>query len=352
MFSFKRFIPPIRCAALQQQHHCHHYCFSQISQASAIRKLINDDVDSFVFDCDGVLWTGDKAIPGAADIIGKLRKAGKKLVFLSNSAVKTPTDLVIKAQSMKFSVNQEEVMTSGIAAAQLLKSLKLRTDAAVYVVGGGGLCDTLEEYCPGISCLVGGETFPGESQVPSNNAKEEQLFRTFEDFASFVGKRLVTSGVQTALDPEGKVAAVVVSRQNDFDYFTTARASALLRYNEGIHFIATNIDEASPSISASLLVPAAGTMVAAVETASGRKSISVGKPSKKLADVVVETFQLNPKRTLMVGDRLNTDVAFGKISGMKTLLVLSGVAQIEDLETLKPTEIPDYVLPSIADLHI
>jgi len=323
-----------------------------VGQTTDIQKMVNDDVDAFVFDCDGVLWTGDTVIPGAIDVVGKLREAGKKLVFLSNSAVKTPRDLVAKAQFMGFSVTREEVMTSGLAAAQLLNSLNLRNDATVYVVGGTGLCTTLEEHAGnGLSCLVRGETFPGEEEHQRSTSSKKR-YRTFDDFASFVGCDFDTSGVQQVLDPNGNIAAVVVSRQNDFDYFTIARASALLRYNTDIHFIATNIDEASPSLGASLLVPAAGTMVAAVETASGRKAISVGKPSKELADVVIKKFQLNPERTCMVGDRLNTDVAFGKICGMQTLLVLSGVVQMEDLQTLKATEKPDFVLPSIADLFL
>jgi HAD superfamily hydrolase (TIGR01450 family) len=345
----KRFRWSSSLRAIQQQPF--RYNFSELSQTAEIQNMVNNNIDAFVFDCDGVLWTGNNAIPGAVDVIGKLRDAGKKIVFLSNSAVKTPSDLVAKARLMGFSINHEEVMTSGLAAAQLLKSLNLRYGATVYVVGENGLCKTLEEHAGNaISCLVRAEVFPGEEQQISASSKKQ--FRTFDDFASFVGDDFEESGVQAALDPKGNIEAVVVSRQNDFDYFTIARASALLKYDKHIHFIATNIDEASPSISASLLVPAAGTMVAAVETASGRTAISVGKPSKELGDLVVKKYNLNPERTCMVGDRLNTDVEFGKICGMQTMLVLSGVAQMEDLHPLKTAEKPDYVLLSIADLFL
>ena len=122
-------------------------------------------------------------------------------------------------------------------------------------------------------------------------------------------------------------------------------------------FVSTNKDELAPYLP-SLLVSGGGTCVAAVETGVGRPATVLGKPSKDLVDLILQTEGMDPARTCMVGDRLNTDMLFGKRGGVKTLLVLSGCtasAQLEAApaydasnETASPA--PDYVASSVATL--
>jgi 4-nitrophenyl phosphatase len=236
------------------------------SDGAFFEKWVKEDVDTFIFDCDGVLWTGDNVIPGSREALLNLRSLNKRIIFLSNSAVKKPSDLVKKAHKLGLSVEPQEVITSGIAAARQLSAMNLPVNTEIYVVGEKGLRETITNIT-GFQCVG------------------EQDSGNFADFSAFVDPTgggfsrdsrdsresapeddgTVLRRARRAIDPSGKIKAVVVSRDGSFDYFRMARASALLRYNQDMPFIATNSDQASPSIGSALLVPAAGAMVSAGE---------------------------------------------------------------------------------------
>ncbi len=135
-----------------------------------------------------------------------------------------------------------------------------------------------------------------------------------------------------------------------FNYFKLQRAVSYLRYAQPpIPFVATNRDLTYPD--AHQLVPGGGTLVAAVEAGAGRApDIVAGKPSQGLVALVRSATGLDPARTCMVGDRLDTDIAFGRLGGFRTLLVLTGIASRESLLTAPAEELPEYVLPSLGDL--
>jgi 4-nitrophenyl phosphatase len=145
------------------------------------------------------------------------------------------------------------------------------------------------------------------------------------------------------------VGAVLVGFDIDLNYRKLAQATTHLRYNEGCLFYATNTDATYPLNGR--LFPGTGTMVRAIETAVGRKpDLVFGKPNQLLLRCIEEKFHLQPERTCMVGDRLDTDIAFGKAGGLRTLLVLSGVTQSADLEGLSADKQPDYCLPDLSHL--
>lgn len=136
----------------------------------------------------------------------------------------------------------------------------------------------------------------------------------------------------------------------NFNYFKLQRAVSYLRYTTPrIPFIATNRDLTYPD--AHQLVPGGGTLVAAVEAGAGRAPDCVaGKPSQGLVALVQSATGLLPARTCMVGDRLDTDIAFGNAGGFRSLLVLTGVSSRATLEGARAEETPDLVVDSLGDL--
>ena len=151
------------------------------------------------------------------------------------------------------------------------------------------------------------------------------------------------------------VVAVVCGLDTQFNYYKICKAANLIRYRN-CEFVATNQDAVAPLLGSGGLVPSGGSMVGAVEVASGVKPICVGKPSADLAALVVKLYGLDPARTCMVGDRLDTDIQFGHNGGMKTLLVMSGVTQEEQAEELvagtapEGTAVPTFIAASVATL--
>lgn len=136
----------------------------------------------------------------------------------------------------------------------------------------------------------------------------------------------------------------------DLNYRKLAQAATHLRYNPGCLFYATNTDATYPLNGR--LFPGTGTMVRALQTAVGREpDLVFGKPNQLLLRCIEEKFHLDAERCCMVGDRLDTDIAFGQAGGMKTLLVLSGVTQPKDLDGLDALKRPDYCLPDLSHLR-
>jgi 4-nitrophenyl phosphatase len=146
------------------------------------------------------------------------------------------------------------------------------------------------------------------------------------------------------LHSEEKPMAVVVGMDREFTYQRMNKAANFVR--QGLPFFGTNPDLTYPTPDG--LAPGAGACIAAVEAASGKKAIMAGKPNPYLFEVAIERLGSSPEKTLVVGDRLETDILGGFNAGCKTLLVLSGVSQIKDLENWTPK--PDLVLNNIMEL--
>ena len=144
-------------------------------------------------------------------------------------------------------------------------------------------------------------------------------------------------------------SAVVVGWDNEFNTYKLAKVCSILKYQKKCHFISSNNDFTAP-FSPELVMPASGSIISAIETASGRKAICVGKPSKELGNNIITKFNLNPSKTIMIGDRIDSDLYFGKNAGFKTCIVLSGVTDLEMLQELDPERKPDFYANSIASL--
>lgn len=246
-----------------------------------------------VMDMDGVLWRGDQILPGVAAFFDFLRTRQLPFVLASNNSSKTPADYVAKLGGMGVSgVSAHQVVTSGTTTADYLQT-HYPAGSAVHVLGGDGL-----------RALVGG--------------------------AGFV------------LSDEANI--VVVGVDFNLTYDKLKRANYLLR--AGADFIGTNDDATFPVADG--LAPGAGSILAALKTASDRQPTIMGKPNQPMYDAALHVMGTERGETLMIGDRLNTDIQGAQAAGLLGALVLTGVATRESL--LTSPVVPDGVFDDLPAL--
>ncbi|KAA1474622.1 2-phosphoglycolate phosphatase [Dentipellis sp. KUC8613] len=282
-----------------------------------------DKYDTWLFDCDGVLWRGDSLIDGAKEVLELLRARKKSVLFVTNNATKSRRNYKKKFDTLGIEAHVDEVYGSAFAAAVYLSSvIKLPKDKKVYVIGMSGLEEELKDE--GIS-FIGG-TDPADHTLLSP---------------------------QDEIPPDPSVAAVLVGLDTAINYTKLSKAFRYLHSNPKCLFLATNEDSTYPSDKG--LLPGAGSILAPLKYSLGesRPVTAIGKPNSVMLDCIKAKHDFDPKRTIMVGDRLNTDIQFGKGGGLATLLVLTGIASEKDLKgPTPPIAIPDYVTSSIGDLRV
>jgi len=283
------------------------------------QELLNK-YDTWMFDCDGVLWRGDGLIDGAVEVLKILRSQKKRVLFVTNNATKSRSNYKKKFDGLGIEAHVDEVFGSAYAAAVYLSSvLKFPMDKRVYVIGMSGLEDELRNE--GISFIGGTD--------PADN----------------------TLSVPGEIPPDPSVGAVLVGLDTSINYTKLSHAFRYLHSNPECAFLATNEDSTYPSDKG--LLPGAGAILAPLLTALGpnRPVTAIGKPSSMMLDAIKAKVNFDPKRTIMVGDRLNTDIQFGKSGGLATLLVLTGITSEESLSESNQSIVPDYVTTSIGDLR-
>lgn len=289
----------------------------------ALTRQLLESVDSVLFDCDGVIWRGDQAIPGAPEVIKTLKKNGKRVFYVTNNSSKTRKMYADKLGKLGFDATEDEVFGTAYCAAIYLKTV-CKVEGKVYLIGSNAMGQELEKM--------------GIQQVG-------------------VGPDPI-SGVQidwANVPLDNEVQAVLVGFDEHFSYMKLNRALQYL-CNPECQFVGTNTDNRLP-LEGGKAVPGTGCLLRAVETAAQRQAQVVGKPSNFMFDCVARQFGLNPDRCLMVGDRLDTDIMLGSNCGLKTLLALTGVSTVADAEANQMSEcpqrqkmVPDYYIDSIADI--
>ncbi|POY71769.1 hypothetical protein BMF94_5130 [Rhodotorula taiwanensis] len=285
-------------------------------------RTLVDRYDVFLFDCDGVIWEGDHVIGKAKETLQFLRKEGKRVFFVTNNATKSRKANKGKFDKMGIQCEEKEIFTSASASANYLKSvLKFPADKKVYVLGEKGIEDELDA----VGIKYSGGTNP-----------EDNVFIDLMDFSS------ITS------DPE--VGAVLCGLDMHMNYKKYARAFKYLRENEGCHFMATNLDSTFPTHGT--VHPGGGATVAPLSCALGREPLVVGKPEAPMLESIVQTHGFDKSRMLMIGDRLNTDIAFGNKGSIDTLMVLTGIDQREGFEKEDAVATPTYVLEALGDISV
>lgn len=288
---------------------------------AAFKKWL-DSFDVVLSDCDGVLWLGNEPLPGSAEMINFFLRAKKKVYFITNNSEKTRAQFLTKAHKLNFEVGAENILSSAYLVGQYLKERNFKKTA--YVIGTAGIQRELEAV--GIKSIG----------VGSDNLKTNLHELIHDEFV-----------------PSKEIGAVVVGYDEHFSMPKLTKATTYLE-DKRVLFVATNGDEREPS---HFVHPGPGPIIASIENCSGRKATVVGKPNAYVCDYIVNKCGVAPNRTLMIGDRCNTDILFGKNCGFKTLLVESGIHTMKDVQQFmraddedERRQVPDFYCKSLGAL--
>lgn len=293
------------------------------------RQTFDDFIDSFdtiVTDCDGVLYINNNPIDGVAKALNTLRRFGKKVIYATNNSTKNRSECLAKLRKLGYEANLNEVFPTSYATAVYLKQIKF--NRSVYILGSQGIADELN--------AMGIRNFGvGPDPTPDEWAPGQARFKVDQD-----------------------VGAVVLGFDNQVSFKKLAKACSYVKRPDCM-FIASNADESFPSISPEIFVPGPGVYVGAIKAGTGRDPIVLGKPGTYFFDIIRSQHpDIDPARTIMIGDRLTTDMPFGHNNGMSTLFVESGIGTRAEMFEYGSSDdhedqlsAPDYYLPSLASLN-
>lgn len=282
--------------------------------------------DYILTDCDGVLYVNDDAVPGVPQALNKLRAMGKKIVFATNNSTKTREEMMKKLKKLGYEANMDELFPTSYSTAVYLDSLSFQRK--VFVVGMSGISRELQK--------VGIESFGvGSDPTPSS----------------------WTPGM-CDIELEPNVGAVVVGFDNQISFSKLARACSYAKQKDCL-LIASNADETFPHPNPKVVVPGPGAYVAAIEAVTGKEAIALGKPYTYFFDCIKLVHpDIDSKRTVMIGDRLTTDMVFGRNNNLKTLFVQSGLGTMEEMTNFRNSKepqdhlcVPDFYLPSLDSIN-
>jgi len=262
------------------------------------------DIGGLIIDMDGVLWHGNKALPGLRDFFATLRKQQIPFVLATNNASLTQQQYIDKLASMEVEVAAKEILTSSMATARYLKENLPENKRRVYVIGEVGLTEPLQQQ---------GFTLTDLYQVnqPDKGINQE-------------GADIVVSGLD---------------RKLTWDKLATAT----LNIRAGAAFYATNADTTLPTELGEVM--GNGGVLAALTAATGQTPIVIGKPEPILYQQALEILGTEQHNTIAIGDRLNTDILGAVNAGIRSLMVLTGVSSEADIADVDYG--PDWILPDI-----
>lgn len=247
--------------------------------------MIPKTIRALILDMDGVIWKGDAPIGELSSIFTQINAQGLKVVFATNNGTRTPEQYVKKLAAFGVMVEKWQIVTSAIAVAYLLRS-RLPPGELIYAIGEAGLLQALEDN--------------GFEILPDGEAE--------------------------------KAKAVVMSFDNGITFRKMSEAALLVK--RGIPFFVTNQDKTFPTPRGE--IPGAGAWISVVTTATGIMPISAGKPAPYMMDLARERLGYAKEEILVVGDRIETDIAGGQEAGFPVALVLSGVSTKEQGLSWKP----------------
>jgi NagD protein len=246
----------------------------------------------FIIDMDGVIYHGNKLLPGIPDFIAWLEKEGKKYLFLTNSSERTPKELQEKLKRLGLNVGEDHFYTSALATASFLSNQK--PNGSAYIIGDAGLIHALYS----INYTV-------------NNVNPDY---------------------------------VVVGETHSYNFEKIEIALNLVM--RGAKLIGTNSDVSGPIEVG--ITPSTKALIAPIEIASGKKAYFVGKPNPLMMRSALKRLGVRREDAIVIGDRMDTDIRCGLESEIDTLLVLSGITSREEIDDFPYC--PHYVLNGIADL--
>jgi NagD protein len=246
----------------------------------------------FISDMDGVIYHGNKLLPGVPEFVQWLKDEGKKFLFLTNSSERTPQELREKMLRLGIDLDENAFYTSALATAAFLASQKARGTA--YIIGEAGLISAM--YNVGYSM---------------NNVNPDYVI---------VGD----------------------TRSYSFDKIELAVNLVL----KGARLIGTNPDLTGPVEGG--IIPATKALVSPIELATGKMAYYVGKPNPLMMRIALKKLGCIREDTIIIGDRMDTDIVAGIESGIDTLLVMTGIS---DRNTVREFPyVPNYILEGVKDL--
>lgn len=355
---------------------------------------IRENIDTVLFDCDGVLYRTSSLCPGASECIQGLLNNNKKVLFVTNNAGVNRRELREKLSTLLQidSLTIDQMISSSYSSAQYLKQqlidfnggvdnndndnshsrekfspLNIDTNKSpcrVHVIGSSGLCEELISAGFDVTTCGSSNNNVGDN---NNNNNSEPGSMSREELADY------------DFNKYHPIDALVVGHDTDMNFRKLCIADNLLLRNPDALFVATNkdsFDVVDGNEHDRRHIAGNGCTVVALEYSSKRKSINVGKPSKELFELIRrkdydrddnDTIEHNdnrikekkscfddPSRCLFVGDRLDTDIRFGNDNGMKSLLVMTGVTTAETMENLgngtEEEPLPDFIVPYVGML--
>ncbi len=243
---------------------------------------------------DGVLVRGSQPVPGANEFIGRLIERQARFLILTNNSMYTPRDLQARLQRMGLNVPVESIYTSALATANFLHSQ--RPNGTAYVIGEAGLTTALHD----VGYII-------TDHEPEYVVLGETTAYSFERIT--LAMRMVAAGAR---------------------------------------FIATNPDVTGPGDGG--MVPACGSVAALIATATGVKPYFIGKPNPIMMRTALRTLDVHSEGSVMVGDRLDTDIIGGTESGLETILVLTGVTHRSEVERFPYR--PTHIVESVAEIEV
>ena len=246
----------------------------------------------FIIDMDGVIYHGNKLLPGVNEFVSWMESSGKQFLFLTNASERTPRELHEKLKRLGIEVSEDHFYTSALATASFLASQK--PDGSAYIIGDAGLIHAL--YSVGYTI---------------NNVNPDY---------------------------------VVVGDTHGYNFEKIELAVNLVL--RGARLIGTNPDVSGPVETG--ITPSTKALVAPIEIASGKKAYFVGKPNPLMMRIALKKLGTKREDTIVIGDRMDTDIRCGLESAIDTLLVLSGITGKDDIDKFPYR--PQYVLNGVADL--
>lgn len=279
----------------------------KVLDRSGAKELLSS-IETFLLDCDGVLFKGKTVFPQVPESLAHLEALGKQVFYVTNNSTGSRRKY---AGKLGLPITQLNMYNSAYVTAKYVAE-RVPPNSKVFVIGEEGLFDELREV--GLTPL-GGPEF-------------ERRDYNCDHFDA---------------DPEVRAVIVGFDRHATYHKFTYAYKCVA---EHGALFVATNTDAQFPLENS--LIPGGGCFVAFLAHALQRQPVVVGKPEAPMFDIIQHTAPrpIDKSSTIMVGDRLDTDILFGKNAGIRTVLVLSGVTSLEQAlnapEHLRPDYIVDY----------
>ena len=246
----------------------------------------------FICDMDGVIYHGSRVLDGVTDFINWMIENNKKFVFLTNSAERTPHELSMKLERMGLQVTPDHFYTSAMATAEFLNNQK--PGCTAYVIGEAALTKALYDR-----------------QIYMNDVNPDY---------------------------------VVVGETRTYSFERIEKAIELVL--KGAKLIGTNPDITGPTEKG--IMPATGALIAPIEIATGKKAYFVGKPNPLMLRHGLKTLGCHSADIAFIGDRMDTDIIAGIESNIDTVLVLSGVTSIEDIDRFPYR--PKHIINGVGDI--